>query len=411
MLIIENNKFIDCNEAILKMLHCTSKKKLLNTHPSQLSPKYQPNGQDSFSLANEKMKVALDEGSNIFDWVHLRANKEVFWVEVVLTRIFTKTQTLLLVAWRDIGQKKVLQQRQEEDYKAIFKYAKSGLAIMDLESNFLEFNDAHLKVTGYTRKELLQTSCVKMSSHEDIPRSRAVVEKVIDEGYVQSYEKSCIRKDGGVVDVEMSLVLLPDKERILISVRDVTERNFINKELLKSKEKLIKQAHYDALTHIPNRTLFQDRLKQSIGISKRNSTKFALLFMDLDKFKLINDTYGHQTGDQFLVKVVKKISTIVRASDTFARIGGDEFTIIMNNIKNKDDITSFIKKLFFILKDSIVVNNTQLNASLSIGVTICPDDTSISKDILIYSDLAMYYVKENKQNDFAFYNHTMSENK
>jgi len=408
MLIIENNSVVDCNDTAVNMLAYTDKNKLLPKDISEINPKYQPNGMRSENAMQDAINLSLEKGSYQFEWVHLKSNNETIWVEVILTDISTDTRVLLLATWKEIVDIKH-EEHYIGDYETIFKYAKMGLAIIDAETRFLDANDAYLKMVGYTKPELLQYSGLDISVEKDVYSSQETVRRVVREGHIEDFEKSYIRKDGEIINVDMSLALLPDEKRILISVRDITKTKHIEKELKDSKEILRIQAHYDNLTGLPNRALFQDRLSQAIHKAQRKQSKFAMLFIDLDNFKTINDAFGHETGDQFLIKVANKISSHIRTSDTFSRIGGDEFTIILNEIHDPNDVISFIKKIFSVLKDDIIINNHRLNANMSVGITICPDDSTCSEKIMINSDVAMYHVKENGKNNFAFYHEDMDQ--
>lgn len=408
MFIIENDNVIDCNNKTVNMLAYTDKDQLLYKNISDINPKYQPNGKHSKKAMDEASKVSLKQGSCQFEWVLLKSNNEPIWAEVTLTNISTDTQSLLLATWKEIVD---IKQKENYigDYETIFKYAKMGLAIIDAKTKFLDANDAYLNMVGYTKPELLQYSGLDISVEKDVSSSQETVSRVAREGYIENFEKSYIRKDGEVINVDMSLALLPDEKRILISVRDITKTKRIEKELKDSKEILRIQAHYDNLTGLPNRALFQDRLSQAVHKSQRQQSKFAMLFIDLDNFKTINDAFGHETGDQFLIQVANKISSHIRISDTFSRIGGDEFTIILNEINEPKDVISFVNKIFDALKDDIIINNHKLNANMSVGITICPDDTNCSEKIMINSDVAMYHVKENGKNNFAFYHDDMNQ--
>lgn len=408
MLIIEKMRVIDCNHAAIKMLAFSDKEQLLNKSLSEITPRYQPNGMPSKEAIEKDIITSLGKGHFQFEWVIVKNNNQPIWVEVTLTDISIERRGLLLVTWEEIDDVKQ-QENYIGDYETIFKYAKTGLAIIDAETKFLDANEAYLKMLGYTKEELLQYHGLDVSVQKDVKSSQETVNRVVREGYIENFEKSYIRKDGKIINVDMSLALLPDEKRILISVRDITKTKQIEKELKDSKEILRIQAHYDNLTGLPNRALFQDRLSQAIHKAQRKKSKFAMLFIDLDNFKTINDAFGHETGDQFLIKIANKISSHIRASDTFSRIGGDEFTIILNDIDEEKDVISFVKKIFAALKDDIIINNHRLNATMSIGITIGPDDSTCNEKIMINSDVAMYYVKENGKNDFAFYHEDMDQ--
>lgn len=408
MLIIENNTIIDCNDTAVDMLVYSDQNDLLNKAISKYTPTYQPNGRRSSEVLDETLKTTVREGSCQFEWAFLKSDNKPLWVEVVVTDISTDSKVLFLVTFKEITDAQQ-QVNYIGDYETVFKYAKMGLAIIDANTKFLDANDAYLKMLGYTKSELLQYRGLDVSAEKDVYSSQATVNRVTREGYIENFEKSYIRKDGEIIDVDMSLALLPDEKRILISVRDITKTKRIEKELKDSKEILRIQAHYDNLTGLPNRALFQDRLSQAIHQSQRKQSKFAMLFIDLDNFKTINDAFGHETGDQFLIKVANKISSQIRASDTFSRIGGDEFTIILNDIHGPHDVITFVKKIFEVLKEDIVINNHKLKANMSVGITISPDDTTCNEKIMINSDVAMYYVKENGKNNYAFYHEDMDQ--
>ena len=279
---------------------------------------------------------------------------------------------------------------EEEKYKTYFMMAKTGIALLDLESNFLSVNPAYIEMSGYTQKELQQTSCIELSIEEDVPRSIAVIKKVIKEGYVENYEKTCKLKDNKLKVVHMSLALLPDKKTILINVIDITERRRLEQELYQEKEKFKKQAYTDTLTNISNRMAFNDYIAKTVYKKKERKEKFLLLYLDLDKFKGINDTYGHSLGDSVLIEFTSKIKEILKPSDFFARIGGDEFSII---IEDPNAVDSIINDIKHVLLNMDIIENIPIKLTTSIGISMYPDDAKNCKDLLIAADRAMYKAK------------------
>ena len=184
----------------------------------------------------------------------------------------------------------------------------------------------------------------------------------------------------------------------------------LSEEKYKEKqEQLHFQAHHDALTGLPNRLLFSDRLSQSIEKAKRNQSKFALLFIDLDHFKEINDSLGHDIGDEILKEVTYRLSETIRDADTVARLGGDEFTVILEEIIQGQDASSISTKILESLAKSMNINDNVLYVSGSIGISIYPDDGVSAKDLLKYADSAMYKAKDEGRNNFQYYNSTMTE--
>ena len=167
-------------------------------------------------------------------------------------------------------------------------------------------------------------------------------------------------------------------------------------------------ALHDSLTNLPNRALFQDRLHQAIAQAKRNRSKFAVFFMDLDGFKLINDTQGHEIGDELLKIVGLRILATKRNADTVARFGGDEFAFIINKVESIDDTAIFAQRLNELLHTPMVIQNKSISISTSIGITIYPDDATDSKGLLRNADIAMYQAKESGRNTTRFFVNEMN---
>lgn len=211
-----------------------------------------------------------------------------------------------------------------------------------------------------------------------------------------------VNKHGLESEVEISLSLAEFAgERVAItSIRDVTERKKIEK-------KVIHQANYDFLTNIPNRFLAMEKLSQSIADAKRNQTKVAVLFIDLDDFKKINDTLGHDIGDKLLIQSSARFKHCVRANDAVGRLGGDEFIIILKDIIDRDFIADIASKIIAALNQPFNIESRELHLGASIGISIFPDDSENEEELLSYSDLAMYNAKDNGRNQYSFFNHTL----
>lgn len=172
----------------------------------------------------------------------------------------------------------------------------------------------------------------------------------------------------------------------------------MHNELRKQKDKMKFLAHHDTLTCLPNRMLYEDRLRQAIIKAERNKTKTALFFIDLDKFKDINDTFGHRAGDAVLKNVSKRVENIIRKEDTIARIGGDEFVLIMENIVKIENTVLLSNKLIEVITKPIYFEDYTLNISASIGISIYPDDETDADKLLSKADTVMYRAKNTKTN-------------
>lgn len=169
------------------------------------------------------------------------------------------------------------------------------------------------------------------------------------------------------------------------------------------EKRLEQMAFFDNLTGIPNRALFFDRLGHSILLAKRNRHSLALLFLDLDRFKFVNDNYGHSTGDLLLKEIASRLKNCLRQSDTVARIGGDEFMIIMTPVENSQDAGSFADKILRILAEPFHISGNDFIISASIGISMYPEDGDDSEILLKKADRAMYNAKEERNNTFRFY--------
>ena len=195
--------------------------------------------------------------------------------------------------------------------------------------------------------------------------------------------------------IEYSFKIL-DSNNYIMFVLDVTE-NFLQDQDLYYK------ANYDQLTGIPNRSLFEDRFNQAITISKRQNTKIAILFIDLDDFKYINDTYGHEAGDKVLITVSKRLLKYLRESDTVSRWAGDEFVIMLSDVKSIINISDLCERILKELNKKITYSKKNISLSVSIGISIYPDSSKSYLELIKNADRAMYKAKNSGKNKFIFY--------
>jgi len=168
-------------------------------------------------------------------------------------------------------------------------------------------------------------------------------------------------------------------------------------------ETLYQLAHFDVLTNIPNRYLFNERLDQAILEAKNRQIQFGLFFIDIDDFKQVNDTYGHKAGDHVLVRLTDSISKVIRNSDTLARMGGDEFAIIVEDVSDRDDMEMLAKKIIEIVSTPISFEDKTISISCSIGISIYPDNTTSKEELIHFADLAMYTIKSTGKSHYRFY--------
>jgi len=192
-------------------------------------------------------------------------------------------------------------------------------------------------------------------------------------------------------------------QRLFIGiVRDITDRKRVH-------DRIEQLAHHDFLTKLPNRVLFKDRLERAIALADRNRGRIAVLFLDLDGFKAINDELGHEAGDHLLCEIARRITTVIRHSDTVARVGGDEFTVILNEIGSAEDVSAVAGKILGVVSLPFSVEGTERRIGVSIGIAIFPDHARAHDALLRAADASMYAAKQAGKNTFRFHDAASAE--
>lgn len=311
--------------------------------------------------------------------------------------------------FRDItGRKTAAAALADKDKKlrSFYQMSNVGIVMTDLEGRFIEFNSAFEKLCGYSREELLRLDYWSLTPHRYARQELEMHRNLISAGRFGPYEKEYIRKDGNSVPICVNAVRIRggDQQPYTWSfVEDITEK--------KARDELISyQANFDALTGLPNRRLFRDRCAQEIKKSNRTGKPLALLLIDLDHFKTINDALGHNMGDDLLVAAAERIAGCIRESDTLARLGGDQFAVILPNLADPAPIEAIervARKILDHLQQPYALGNQQGCVSASIGVTVYPHDAQQLDDLLKNADRAMDLAKEQGRNRAAFFTPAM----
>lgn len=275
----------------------------------------------------------------------------------------------------------------------------------DIFGNIVSWNRGSEELLGYKAEEMIGQHVSKLYLPEDYTSCQENLEilRVKNEHKVQT---RMVKKSKEIIVAELSLSLLKDAEGnpsgMVSYIQNITERK-------KAEEALNYLAHYDTLTKLPNRVLFHDRLEQGIEKAKRHESILALFFIDLDRFKQINDSFGHEMGDKVLKTVANRLSGTIRHEDTLARLGGDEFLLIMEDLKKPQDAIVLARKLLKVLIEPIVIHKNTLYVSSSIGISLYPQDSTYADDLLKYADTAMYKAKEEGRNNFQFYESELTQ--
>ncbi len=305
--------------------------------------------------------------------------------------------------------------KQKETFETLFEKSSDGILILE-NDQCIQCNEKTIAMLGYGDKSrLLYRNPADMSPkyQPDGRDSREKAESMIalaEEYGVHQFEWQFLRSDGKTFTAEITLtpIYLDDRKVLYAVIRDISEKKKVQQELIKQKDILHYQAHHDALTGLPNRTLFADRLEHGIELAKRHDAKLALFFIDLDNFKQINDSLGHHIGDRVLVTVTERLKAKIRKEDTLARLGGDEFTVIVENIENLQYISQLAEKIRKVLSQPLHIEGQTLYISCSIGISFYPQDATRANDLLKYADAAMYKAKEEGRDNYQFYSSEMT---
>jgi diguanylate cyclase (GGDEF)-like protein/PAS domain S-box-containing protein len=303
-------------------------------------------------------------------------------------------------SFRDISQRK----RDEDKLQLaarFFKQAHEGIMVTDATGTIVDVNPTFTKITGYSYENAVGNNprmlkCAIQSSDFFVDMWKSIRER----GYWRG-ETWSQKKNGDQFAEKLTVSALTDESGLtthyVCLLSDITERK-------QQQQQLEQLAHYDPLTNLPNRVLFADRFSQVIAHSKRTSNQLAVCFLDLDDFKSVNDTHGHDVGDQLLVEVAKRIKSTLREGDTASRQGGDEFTLLLGGIKSITHCEQILSRIQHALAQPYVISEHNLEISASLGVTLYPTDNADLGTLLRHADQAMYQAKSAGKNQFHFFN-------
>jgi diguanylate cyclase (GGDEF)-like protein/PAS domain S-box-containing protein len=295
----------------------------------------------------------------------------------------------------------------ESHFRAYFERSMVGMAASSPEKGFLEVNEALCAILGYSREELMRLTWGELTHPDDIADNEILFSRV-HSGEIDEYtlDKRFIRKDGSFVYVHLATraVRFADGrlDYMVALIEDITERK-------KAEERIQQLAYFDQLTGLPNRILFADRFNHALSMAQRYHTQMAVLFLDLDHFKNINDTLGHSIGDALLVEVALRLKSAVREEDTVSRQGGDEFVLVLPDI-DADGAAHVAEKLRKAVAHSCQIEQYELNITSSIGIAMYPDDGENFELLYRGADIAMYRAKQDGRNNYRFFALEMQAN-
>lgn len=290
--------------------------------------------------------------------------------------------------------------RLHQQAVSVFNNTRDGILITDADRNIIAINKAFTSITGYTEDEAIgKNPRFLQSGHHDKEFYQKLWESVLSLDHWQG-EIWNRRRDGELIPVWQTITVVRDKDGRIENYTSV----FSDISAIKQyEERLQYAAHHDALTGLANRVLFDIHLQHSLQKTKRNKGHFALLFLDLDGFKEINDTLGHSAGDELLQQIANRIKSCIRDEDTAARFGGDEFTVILEEIHQATDAELVAAKLINVIAEPVNINDQQVSVSTSIGISLFPDDAEDGNGLMQAADTAMFRAKNRGKNNYRLF--------
>jgi diguanylate cyclase (GGDEF)-like protein/PAS domain S-box-containing protein len=288
----------------------------------------------------------------------------------------------------------------EARYRALFEQVNDGVTLFDLDGLIIDANLRAAEILGVGVEEMIGRQVQEFSAEEEVHRTEHIHEKVLAGEKVPIYERLLRRKDGTAVPVEINITLVRDREGNPQYVQSITRDISARKQV---EETLHYLSRHDSLTGLPNRLHIYDRIDKAIQLGQRYQRKFAVLFMDMDKFKQVNDTFGHSFGDQLLVIFTERLRTCIRESDTVGRIGGDEFVLVLEEVGDTASALESARRVTAILEQPYLLEGNQIKLSVSIGISIYPDHGSDSTTLIDCADKALYTIKSNAQERYSIY--------
>ena len=295
--------------------------------------------------------------------------------------------------------------RESESYnRMLFEESTIGLALWDTDGRLVDANPAFASILGRTLEETTKLSYREITPEKLADGEQAQWESLEQGGHHTPCEKEYIHKDGHLVPVRQTgrILVKDDKKYIWSSVEDITDYK-------QARDRIDHMAFHDALTNLPNRELLRDRLNHAISLAHRNKTLVGIMFLDIDRFKTINDSLGHSVGDQLLKKIADRLKSTVREADTVARFGGDEFIVIAEGITDPHQLEILARAIIERVTEPFRVGANELFVTTSIGVALGSDETVDADSLITQADIAMYSAKDSGRNNYQFHSPDMSQ--
>lgn len=361
----------------------------------------------------ESISIALREGRGFdLEYRIVRADGAIRWVWERGTGIYDNAGNVLAIEGliQDVTERKQAEQalaEAERRYRSIFENAIEGIFQTTLDGQYLTVNPALARIYGYASPAEMIASLqdIQQQLYVDPEQRKAFLKSMQETGMVTNFESRVYRKNGEIIWISENAREVRDETGRLLffegTVEDISERK-------RYQEKLEYQATHDILTGLPNRSLLRDRLEQAMQYALLYHTGLAVVFIDLDQFKLINDSLGHEAGDQFLKLIAQRLRSCVRECDTIARQSGDEFVIVLTDQNCRKTIESVLRRLLATIAKPWRFGKLEFHVTCSIGVSLYPDNGIDADSLLKNADSAMYKAKQLGRNTIQFFTEELS---
>ncbi len=396
--------FLDCNEKGAN-IYGLSKVDIIGLSPSALSPKRQADGRLSSEVAAEKTKKALDGVPQFFEWQSIHSSGRFIDVEITLNRIELMGSIYLQAIMRDITERKRLESISNS-FKAIVSSSEDAIVSKSLDGIITSWNPGAEALFGYTSDEMIGKSMLALYPPDQLDKEQEILDRIRHGESVGHFESLRLCKDGTKINVSVMISAIRDNGLNVVGISDIT-RDITEKK--KTEELIWQQANFDALTGLPNRRMVYERLEHEIKNSLRQGKPLAFMIIDLDRFKEVNDSLGHEMGDKLLKEAAQRMVACVRGTDIVGRLGGDEFTIILGGLDDFNSVERIAKSILEELTAPYRLGSDMAYVTASIGITVCPDDAGDANTLIKNADQAMYAAKHQGRNRFHYFTPAMQE--
>lgn len=404
IMLIGDDRFLDVNPAALKLFGFSSKSGMVGRCRQDISPPIQPDGKSSKEKEREMMALVQKNGNHRFEWLHIDCDKRTFWAEELCTEIPIAGTSLTYIMVRDISKRKAAEQSLHLAAQ-VFENSHEGILIADKDQRIISINRALTDITGHAANDVIGSMVPDICAGM---RDEALLQAISEQVELHDHWQGELwgrHRDGQVYPIWLSLVAVRDGKHDIANyigiLTDISQRKA-------SEEKIRHMAEHDFLTGLPNRVLLLDRIEQAIVNARRNNSKLSLLFLDLDRFKNINDSFGHHTGDRLLQAVAERIKNCLRSGDTVSRLGGDEFVIMLVDVGSSEPIAHIADNILHAINMPYLIDGHEFSITSCIGISIFPVDGQDIDMLIKNADIAMYHAKNNGRDKYQFFDNDMN---